>query len=126
MAYYSDFDCANMNSLPDIKSMILCLMLFACFFSIQSQTVVPRTGHKLNESSGKYCFSYIFDVYCLVNIDKLFHMIFLHYIFTFHTIIVWKMTKYSNIFRLVIKKKLLIFLMSEILQFLYTPINMFD
>lgn len=31
-----------------IRKIILILTLFACFFPTQNQTVIPRTGHKLN------------------------------------------------------------------------------
>jgi len=42
-----------MNSRTDTRSIIILFFtLFACFYFTQSQTIVPRTGHKLNEPSG--------------------------------------------------------------------------
>lgn len=50
-----------MNSWTDTaaRSIILFLALFACFATTQSQTVIPRTGHKLNEPQGKFMFKII-------------------------------------------------------------------
>ncbi|KAF0768650.1 mannose-binding protein C-like isoform X1 [Aphis craccivora] len=51
--YYSGSNRTNMNSLTNTaRSVILFLPLFMCFFAVRSQTVVPRTGHKLNEPQG--------------------------------------------------------------------------
>lgn len=43
-----------MNSWTDTRSIIIFVM---CFYVIQTQTVLPRTGHKLNELTGK-----LFDI----------------------------------------------------------------
>lgn len=42
-----------MKSWTNRGSIALFITLFMCFFLVQSQTVIPRTGHKLNESPGK-------------------------------------------------------------------------
>lgn len=61
-----------MNSRTDTRSIIILFFtLFACFYFTQSQTIVPRTGHKLNEPSGECSTSNCVEDGVAMNTNKL-------------------------------------------------------